>query len=75
MYLFDHQGEGDGAYLPYDIERGGFVIEPKVVNRWKQLMITPYAQLSEDEKKVDREIARRYLNVALLNEIKRNKND
>ncbi len=32
--------------------------------RWMRQMITPYAQLSEDEKRSDREIARRYLAIA-----------
>ncbi len=36
--------------------------------RWVRQMKTPYAQLSEDEKKSDRELARRYLNIALQKE-------
>lgn len=43
---------------------GGFKIDAKLVKRWKRQMATPYAQLSEDEKKSDRDIARTYLNIA-----------
>ncbi len=31
--------------------------------RWARQMITPYSQLLEDEKRTDREIARRYINI------------
>ena len=43
---------------------GGFKINPPECKRWKRQMITPYAQLSEDEKQSHRDIARRYLNIA-----------
>ena len=42
----------------------GFKINPAEHGRWRRQMITPYAQLSEDEKQSDRDIARRYLNIA-----------
>ncbi|MCK5602218.1 hypothetical protein KAR91_10125 [Candidatus Pacearchaeota archaeon] len=41
-----------------------FVISPEPHGRWRRQMITPYAQLSEGEKQSDRDIARRYLNIA-----------
>jgi len=44
----------------------GFKIDTESVSRWKRQMNTPYAQLSEDEKQSDRDIARRYLNIAWL---------
>ena len=35
------------------------------IARWERQMQTPYAQLSEEEKASDREIARRYLDIVL----------
>lgn len=42
----------------------GFKINPAEFARWRRQMVTPYAQLSENEKQSDRDIARRYLNIA-----------
>lgn len=47
-----------------------WVMNKSAKYRWTRQMITPYAQLSEDEKVSDREIARRYLDIALLKENK-----
>lgn len=44
----------------------GFKIDSESVKRWKRQMITPYAQLSEIEKRSERAIASRYLNIAWL---------
>lgn len=41
----------------------GFKIRSDSVIRWRRQMITPYAELSENEKQSDRDIARRYLDV------------
>jgi hypothetical protein len=43
---------------------GGWIMNDDVYKRWQRQMNTPYAQLSEKEKESDREIARRYLDVA-----------
>lgn len=42
----------------------GFKINTEATKRWRRQMTTQYSQLSEDEKQVERDIARRYLNVA-----------
>ncbi len=41
----------------------GFKINPAEHGRWRRQAKTPYAELSEDEKQSDRDIARRYLDV------------
>jgi len=66
-YLFT-QGQ---PYLAGLKGEGRFIIDAKSVTRWKRQMITPYAQLSEGEKKSDRDIARRYLGIARIEVAKR----
>lgn len=55
MYMFKHGLPRPG---------GGWIMDDAVYKRWQRQMKTPYAQLSEKEKESDREIARRYLDVA-----------
>lgn len=43
-----------------DVENGDVIIPAELVKRWKRQMETLYANLSEDEKKSDREIIKCY---------------
>ncbi|HEY6815235.1 MAG TPA: hypothetical protein VI168_06820 [Croceibacterium sp.] len=52
------------AHLHARAERradGSLVIPAELVARWERQIATPYAQLSEPEKDMDREQVRRYL--------------
>lgn len=44
-------------------EDGSLTIPPELVTRWTRQLDTPYAELSEDEKKSDRELAVSYIDV------------
>lgn len=58
------------SWMDYMFSKGlvlrdkGFKINPTEHRRWRRQASTPYDQLPEDEKQSDRDIARRYLNMA-----------
>lgn len=60
-YMFGH-----GSLMS---NNGPWVMNEVSKLRWARQMITPYAQLSEEEKQSDREIAQRYLDITLLKEV------
>lgn len=47
-----------------DYLNGPWIMDNEARRRWQRQMRTPYAQLTEGEKHSDRDIARRYLNIA-----------
>ena len=49
-------------------DNGPWIMNESAKRRWARQMITPYAQLSESEKASDRDIAKRYLDIALQKE-------
>lgn len=57
-----------GTLYPKMPGKGLWVMSLPAQRRWTKQMTIPYAQLSESEKNSDREIARRYLDIALLKE-------
>jgi len=59
-------------WMIYMFTRGEYLEDPKgwtmdgaAFRRWKRQMATPYADLPEEEKVSDRQIAKRYLRLAL----------
>ena len=47
----------------YETEEGNAIIPKEKIESWKKLIMTPYNDLSDEEKDKDREIALKYFNI------------
>ncbi len=52
---------GDAPGTTYHPVSGAFLVDKATVDRWKRLASTPFDKLTEDEKKSDYEVAKKYL--------------